>query len=259
MKITSVWPLIRKQQWPSCGFKFQISCLTCVPALWQSVHRRVASHQRWCFSSRACLARRRSNSNYLDVIPVGKWLIIGITPKWQFHGQKMNNHQIQAYPVFRQIQLVGPLTKSYPQFTYQLVTGIILQLPMTFLCYDMLWTPRGPRHIRCAPFDCNICGSNCQTQSLQFPSQSDKTFFGPLNTLDLPKIVWILSIKTALNWYKPGKPGQVPPGQTRLTLLTCFKGGTLHPRRDVIDTAQGKSSLGSCHVNSMVSPTKIAV
>ena len=34
-----------------------------------------------------------------------------------FHGQKMNNHQIQAYPVFRQIQLVGPLTKSYPQFT----------------------------------------------------------------------------------------------------------------------------------------------
>jgi hypothetical protein len=136
MKITSVWPLIRKQQWPSCGFKFQISCLTCVPALWQSVHRRVASHQRWCFSSRACLARRRSNSNYLDVIPVGKCLIIGITPKWQFHGQKMNNHQIQAYPVFRQNQLVGPLTKSYPQFTYQLVTGIILQLPMTFLCYE---------------------------------------------------------------------------------------------------------------------------
>ena len=72
----------------------------------------------------------------------------------------------------------------------------------------------------------------------------------------LAQIVWILSIKTALNWYKPGKPGQVPPGQTRLTLLTCFKGGTLHPRRDVIDTAQGKSSLGSCHVNSMVSPNK---
>lgn len=81
LKITSVWPLIRKRQWPSCGFKFQTSCLTCVPALWQSVHRRVASHQRWCFSSRACLARRRSNSNYLDVSPVGKWLIIGYTSK----------------------------------------------------------------------------------------------------------------------------------------------------------------------------------
>ena len=78
----------------------------------------------------------------LEVTPVGKWLINVYNSLYlqngSFHG-KMILQASNSGPVFRQTQQKGSrIALSYPQFTYQLLIGIILQLLMTFLNYEHL-------------------------------------------------------------------------------------------------------------------------
>ena len=96
-----------------------------------------------------------------------------------FYGKMMDSHQIWAYSVFRQTQLVGPLTKCYPHFIYQLLTDIIPH-SLTFLNY------LGSRAYLPLSFPLQHLWVKLPNPTIAVSKSIGQSVLEPLDTLDLP-------------------------------------------------------------------------